>query len=106
MPDEFLISAGGFVVQAVVLTGLPFAALALACRVINALQDARTAWTPAIELLALAVGLAAGCLMLGRTLDPRLLAAAEIFRPGGQWDLDFAGFLARWGDPLAYPYRV
>jgi hypothetical protein len=106
MPDEFLISAGGFVVQAVILVALPFALLAVACRAINALQDARTAWTPAIELLSLGIGLAAGCLMLGRELDPRLLSAAEIFRPGGAWDLDFVAFLRRWGDPLTYPVQV
>jgi hypothetical protein len=106
MPDEFLISAGGFVVQAAILAALPFAVLALVCRLINALQDARTAWTPAIELLSLGIGLASGCILLGRELDPRLLSAAEIFRPGGAWDVDFVGFLQRWGDPLAYPVRA
>ena len=106
MPDEFLISAGGFVVQAAILVALPFLALALACRAINLLQDARTAWSPAVELLSLGIGLAAGCLLLGREIDPRWLSAAEIFRPGGIWDLDFVGFLRRWGDPATYPVRA
>src|ERR1700741_314179 len=102
MPADFLPDVAGFLLDALALAIIPFIPLALGSRIINSLQDARLPWTPVIELLALAVGLLAGALILALSVDPASLEGHEVFRPGGPWDLSFWQFLAHWGNPLTY----
>jgi hypothetical protein len=102
MPADFISDLAGFLLDAVALAIIPFIPLALGSRAINSLQDARLPWTPVIEVLALAVGLLAGALILARSVEPASLEGREIFRPGGPWDLTFGQFLAHWGNPLTY----
>src|ERR1700758_1761550 len=102
MPADFLADLAGFLLDAVALAIIPFIPIVLGSRAINGLQDARLAWTPVIELLALGVGVLAGALILARSVEPSSLEAREIFRPGGPWDLSFGQFMGHWGNPLAY----
>lgn len=102
MSDDFVASTLLFGLAALALGVLPFIPLALLSRAINTLQDARLAWTPTVELMALAVGVAAGVLALSATLDPASLTAAEIFRKGGPWDLSIGQLLAGPANPLLY----
>jgi len=105
MPSDFLATAGGFIVYALALSIIPFLPLLIGSRIINAVEDARSPWTPFIELAALLVGALAGALVLAHNLPPAATSAGAIFRQGGPWDLTAGQFLARWGNPLAYDYR-
>src|SRR5207245_1259477 len=79
--------------------------LVLGSRLINTIEDARSPWTPFIEVLALLIGGVAGALVLGHTLPPGTTSAGAIFRDGGPWDLTAGQFLGLWGNPFAYDYR-
>jgi hypothetical protein len=105
MPSDFLATVGGFAVYALALFVIPFVPLLVGSRIINGLEDARSPWTPFIELLALFVGALAGALVLAHNLAPGATSAGAIFRPSGPWDLTAGQFLALWGNPLAYDYR-
>ncbi|WP_207461219.1 hypothetical protein [Azospirillum sp. SYSU D00513] len=102
MDQSILLSFFLSLSQAAALALLPLAPVAILCRLINTVQDARTGWTPWIELLALAVGVAGGMVVLAHNLDPATLAAGEIFRKGGPWDLDPAAFLLGPANPLGW----
>ena len=104
MPSDFLATLGGFIVYALALAVIPFLPLLIGSRVINTIEDARSPWTPFIELLALLVGGVAGALVLAHNLPPGALAAGAIFREGGPWDLSPGQFLGRWANPFAYDY--
>jgi hypothetical protein len=69
---------------------------------VNSVQDARLPWTPYIELMALAIGVAAGAVILWASIDPATIAPGEVFRVGGPWDLDFLRFLVERANPFAY----
>jgi hypothetical protein len=106
MPSDFLATVGGFIVFALALCVIPLLPLLIGSRVINAIEDARSPWTPFIELLALLIGALAGALVLAHNLAPGATAAGAIFRQGGPWDLTAGQFLGHWGNPLAYDYRT
>src|SRR5215470_3582859 len=95
-----------FLAQAIALGVLPIVPLVVATRIVNGVQDARIAWTPTIELAALAVGVLVGTIVIARDIDPAILVAGEIFRTGGPWDLSFDQFLATRANPLAYDLGV
>jgi len=105
MPSDFLATLGGFIVYAVALAVIPFLPLMIGSRVINTIEDARSPWTPFIELLALLVGGCAGALVLAYNLPPGATAAGAIFREAGPWDLTPGQFLGRWANPFAYDYH-
>ncbi|HEV7369752.1 hypothetical protein [Arenibaculum sp.] len=105
MGEGLLASAIDFLLSAAALALAPVLPLALATRIVNGLQDARTVWTPHIEVLALIVGVAGGVIVFFHNVDPGSLGAGEIFRRGGPWDLDVAAFLSSRGNPLAYSFE-
>jgi hypothetical protein len=105
MPSDFLATVGGFIVYALALCVIPFLPLLIGSRLINTLEDARSPWTPFIEVLALLIGGVAGALVLGHNLPPGTTSAGAIFRDGGPWDLTPGQFLGHWGNPFAYDYR-
>ena len=105
MPSDFLATVGGFIVYALALSVIPFLPLVIGSRIINGVEDARSPWTPFIELLALLIGALGGALVLAHNLPPAATSAGAIFRAGGPWDLTVAQFLGHWGNPFAYDYR-
>jgi len=104
MPSDFLATVGGFIVYSLALAVIPFLPLLIGSRVINTIEDARSPWTPFIELLALLIGGVAGALVLAHNLPPGATAAGAIFRQGGPWDLTAGEFLGRWANPFTYDY--
>ncbi len=104
MGDDFLAVAALYAVGAAVLAVLPFLPIFIGSRIINTLQDARLPWTPAIEILALAIGVVAGGIVLAANIDPETVTASAIFRKGGYWDLPPDAFLAMRADPRIYDW--
>lgn len=102
MGIEFILQTALFLAQAAVLICLPFALLMVASRAINLLQDARTRWTPYIELLALAVGIAGGAILLFHNVNPQMLKPGTLLQVGGPWDMEFGLFLRVFTNPLSY----
>lgn len=102
MEEGFFTSAALFVLQAGALGVLPFVPILLVTRGINALQDARIAWTPYVELAALLVGAAAGVVLLDYNVDTATLSADAIFRSGGPWDHTAVEFLSIRANPSAW----
>lgn len=102
MGSELTFMAIGFAVQAALLAIFPFALLIIVCRAINTVQDCRLPASPYIELLAFAVGVFAGGVILTGNVHWALLDPGEIFRRGGPWDMTFTQFLAGPANPLAY----
>jgi hypothetical protein len=91
-----------FICQAALLAALPILVFAGATRLVNSVQDARLPWTPYIELAAMAIGIAAGAIILRASIDPATITPGEVFRVGGPWDLDFLRFLTERANPFAY----
>lgn len=105
MGEGLLASVIELLLSAAALALVPVLPLALATRVVNGLQDARTPWTPYIETMALIVGGAGGVLVFFHNVDPGSLGAGEIFRKEGPWDLGVEAFLSSRGNPLAYSFE-
>lgn len=99
---ELIMATLLMVTQAVFMVCLPFAILFVTTRVVNAAQDAHTPWTPYIEVVALAVGVTAGIIVLFHIVDPLLIRPGELLRVGGPWDMEFATFFTTFANPFSY----
>lgn len=102
MGSDLALTAIALAVQATALAVFPFALLAASCRAINAAQDCQLPATPYVELIALAIGIFAGGIILHANVHWALLDPGEIFRRGGPWDMSFGQFVAGPANPLAY----
>lgn len=102
MAFEFLTATLLFIGQIVFLACLPFAVLFVATRLVNAVQNAHTLWTPYIEVVALTVGSMAGITVLYHIVDPQTIKPNILLALGGPWDMDFATFFATFANPLNY----
>ena len=100
MPSDFLATVGGFIVYALALAVIPFLPLLIGSRLINAIEDARSPWTPFIELLALLIGALGGALVLAYNLPPMATVGRGDLSPGRPVGSDGGEFLGRWGNPV------
>jgi hypothetical protein len=99
---ELIPAAALFICQLALLVLFPVLLFAAGARLINGIQDARLPWTPYSELVALWIGVMAGVVILGHTIDPATLTPSQVFRVDGPWDIGFVDFLARHANPFRY----
>lgn len=82
---------------------IPLSLLALACRLIGAIQNPRLAITPAIETASLLSGTLIGALLLHFHLPPGSLSVTSLFNPNSIWNISFEQVLFDVSNPLNYP---
>lgn len=82
---------------------IPLSLLALACRLIGAIQNPRLAITPAIETASLLSGTLIGTLLLHFHLPPGSLSVTSLFNPNSIWNISFEQVLFDVSNPLNYP---
>jgi len=99
LPDLIFFSA----LKTLLVVLIPLSLLALACRLIGAIQNPRLSITPAIETASLLFGTLIGALLLHIHLPPGSLSVTSLFNPNSIWNISFERVLFDISNPLNYP---